>query len=443
MNKSIRCTVVMKKNSVLKNTAWIIGCRIIQSLFSLVIGMLTARFLGPSNYGVISYAASVVAFAAPIMKLGLNHVLVNEILNNPEREGEILGTTILLNLMSAIACIIGVSIFGVVAAPDEPTTRWVCVLYSINLLFQATEMVQYWFQAKQISQYTSIVSLVAYILVSGYKMYLLITKKDVCWFAISQSLDYLIITILLIVIYCRIGGQKFKFSFSCGRRMLNKSKHFIVSSMMITVFSQTDKIMLKMMLSSETVGIYTAAVICAGVSSFVFAAIIDSVRPVVFENKIKSRTAYEESLVMCYSIVIFLSLIQSVIFTIFAKYIILLLYGVEYLESISILRLVVWYTTFSYIGSVRSIWILAENKQKYLWIMNLSGAGANVLFNAILIPFMGAMGAALASLVTQFFTNVVIGFIIKPIRYNNKLLLRGCNPKLLLSYAKMYTRNKF
>ena len=84
---------------------------------------------------------------------------------------------------------------------------------------------------------------------------------------------------------------------------------------------------------------------------------------------------------------------------------------------------------------VRNIWILAENKQKYLWIINLSGALANVALNAVLIPSMGSDGAAWASLVTQMFTNVVTGFLIRPIRRNNRLMFQSLNPKRLWEMA--------
>ena len=75
-------------------------------------------------------------------------------------------------------------------------------------------------------------------------------------------------------------------------------------------------------------------------------------------------------------------------------------------------------------------------EQKYLWIINLSGALANVALNYILIPITGIMGAALASLVTQIFTNVIIGFIIRPIRYSNMLMLRALNPKEMTKAIK-------
>lgn len=425
---------MIKKNSTSQNAIWIISCKIFQSAFGMVVSMLSARYLGPSNYGLISYAASIAAFVLPIVQLGFRSTLVSEIIDNPDREGEIVGTSMFYSFLSAIVCIVAICAFVRVANPNERITYIVCGLYSLCLLAQALEMIQYWFQAKLISQYTSLTGMVAYIIMSCYKIYLLVTQKNIYWFAIANTVDYLIIALVLIAFFYKLSEQKLKVSLKCFLEMFAKSKFFVVSSLMVTIFAQTDKIMLKMMLSEESVGIYSAAVTCAGLTSFVFAAIIDSFRPNVFGKKKISEKDYENSLISCYSVVIFLSLMQSLICTIFSSSIINILYGADYVKSSDVLRIVVWYTTFSYLGPIRNIWILAENKQKYLWKINLSGASANVMLNLLLIPHIGVMGAALASLLTQFFTNVIVGFIIKPIRYNNYLLLKGCNPKPLILY---------
>ena len=186
-------------NRVLKNASWIVGCKIVQSIITFLIGMLTARYLGPSNYGLISYAASVVAFALPIMQLGFNSTLVQEFIEKPDKEGKILGTCLALNILAAIASIIGVTSFAYIANPDEKETVIVCFLYSLTLLFQAIEMTQYWFQAKLLSKYPSIISLAAYTIVALYKVYILATQKGIRWFAVSHVIEAIVIAILLIV----------------------------------------------------------------------------------------------------------------------------------------------------------------------------------------------------------------------------------------------------
>lgn len=426
----------MEGKKVFKNATWIIACKIVQAVLNLVVTMLTARFLGPSGYGLVNYAASVVAFMAPVMQLGLNGVLVQELVNHPEKEGETLGTALAMTSLSSVFCVAGVVGFAAVANFGEKTTIIVCGLYSLLLIFQALEMTQYWFQAKLKSKYTSIVMLIAYAITSAYRIFLLVRGMSIYWFAVSQAIDYLIIAACLLVIYKKLGAQRLSFSKDAMRRMFAKSKYYIVSNLMVTIFAQTDRIMLKLMDGDAATGYYSAAATCAGLTGFVFTAIIDSARPSIFESKKTDEVSFERNMTRLYSVIIYLSLLQSLFITLFSPLIVHILYGSAYAPTENALRLIVWYTTFSYLGSVRNIWILAEDKQKYLWILNLSGALINVVLNAVFIPFWGIMGAAFASLVTQVFTNVVMNIIVRPIARNNLLMLKALNPRVLLDMVR-------
>ena len=427
------------KNKIFRNASWIVVCRIMQAVFNFLISMLTARYLGPSNYGIINYAASIVAFAIPIMQLGLNNILVNETVEHPDEEGKIFGTSILMSMGSSVVCMIGIFAFVSVANFGDIESILTCVLYSALLICQAVEMIQYWYQSKLMSKYVSVVSLIAYVIVSAYKLFLLITGKSVYWFAISNAIDYIIIAIALLIIYKKLGGQRLSFSRATAKRMFSSSKYYIVSGMMVTIFAQTDKIMLKLMLGDTETGYYSAAVTCAGMLSFVFAAIIDSIRPSILENKHIDKDKYEDSVKLLYSIVIYLSLGMSVVITLLAEPIISILYGSEYSPAIAMLRIMVWYTTFSYYGGAKDVWILAEKKQKYLLLLNMSGAICNVILNLILIRYMGGRGACVASLITQFLTNVVMMIVIKPLRYNFKLLIQSLN---IIGVSKKLLRRK-
>lgn len=431
----------MFTHKVAKNASWIIGCRIAQAVIGLVVGMLTARYLGPSNFGVINYAASLVTFATPIMQLGLNDVMVQELVNNPEKDGEILGTSILMSSLSAIFCAAGLFVTVSFLNAGETETIIVCCLYSSILIFQAAELTQYWFQAKFLSKYTSLAVFAAYMSVAAYRIYLLVSGKSVYWFAVSNSFAAILIAGSYFVLYKKNGGGLFKISLSTAKRLFTKSYFYIFAALMVVVFAQTDRIMIKNMLGNAETGFYSAAITCAGMTTFVFAALIDSFRPLIFEKKKTSVESYENSVVSLYSVIIYLALAQSVVMTVFAPLIIKILYGADYAPSVGVLQIIVWYTTFSYLGSARSIWILAESKQKYLWIIHLLGVVANVALNFALIPLWGINGAAIASVITQFVVNIGSGWIVKPIGYNNVLIFRALNPKYLkLMVSRMRKR---
>lgn len=429
-------------NNVLKNASWIIGCRIIQSVLGLFVGMLTARYLGPSNYGIINYAAAIVAFVTPIMQLGFRNTMVHEIINKPEREGKTVGTALIFNLMSAVVCIAGIAIFVLIANKGEKETIIVCILYSLGLLFQAIEMIQYWFQAKLLSKYHSLVSIVAYVVVSAYKIYLLASGKNIYWFALSQALDFLIISVLLVLIYTKKSKQRLSFSFSVGSSMLSVCKHYIVSGIMVATFGYVGSIVLKFFMDSKAVGIYSAAVTCNSVTGFVYNAIIDSARPSILESRAAGREDYENKLITLYSVVTFIAFMQSVAMCVLGKYIVDILYGNAYTASVLPLKIICWQNVFSYMGTVRNIWILAEGKQKYLWIINLCGAAFSIGLNIVLVIFFNIVGAAIATVATQLFTNVILGFIIRPISKNNRILFSSFNPKYLIGYFKSFKVKK-
>lgn len=422
----------MLKNKVVKNAAWIIGCRVVQSVLALIINLFTARYLGPSNYGVINYAASLVSFVVPIMSLGITSVLVNEMIKEPEKEGEFLGTSLVMTLITSVSCILGLAAFVAFVNAGETETQIVCILYSLLLIAQSLELLQYWFQAHYLSKYTSLTILFSYLIISAYKIYLLATKKSIYWFALSHCLDYTLIAIILYVIYKAKGGQKFKCSLKTAKRLFSQGKHYIIADLMGVALAQTDRIMIKFINDNEAVGFYSAAFAISGLTSFVFSAIINSMRPLILQYKCENEKNYEKSVSTLYGIVAYLALAQAVFVTVFAKEIVFVLYGSEFMPAVATLRIIVWYTLFTYIGAVRSVWILAEEKQKYLWMISLSGLIVNLVLNIILIPLLGIMGAALATLLTQFFANFVANYIIKPMNRTNLLLFRGLNIKKLL-----------
>ncbi len=416
-------------NKIVNNASWIIGCKLCKAVLVLLTTVLISRHLGVSDYGLLSYAAGLVAFVAPVMKLGIDNVLVKEIVANPESDGEIVGTTMALNLCSAFLCIIGVTCFSFFVNRGEPDTIFICFLYSLMLIFQATEMIYYWFHAKMLAKYSAIAMLAAYVVVAAVQGILVLANANVFAFALSHSIDFLVITVILFILYKKKGGGKLSFSFKRGKALLSVGKFYIISGLMITIFAQTDRIMLKLMVGNEATGLYAAAHTCANMTAFVFVAIVDSMRPGIFEGQREGRALFESRLKQLYTIIIYFSLLQSLVSTVFAPLIIYIMYGQAFMAAVPVLQISVWFTTFSYLGTVRDIWILAEGKQKYLPVINAVGALTNVVLNFMLIPVWGACGAAVASLATQIFTNVVVGYMIPAIRPNNKIMIDSLNLK--------------
>ena len=410
-------------NRFLRNTSWLISSQIIQMIISLFIGMITARYLGPSNYGILNYTASFTTFFTPLCTLGFNGIIVRELVSKKELQGETIGTCIVLRLCSSISSIIIILFLVKVLNSDDEVLLLVSVLQSLQLVFNTFDTIEYWFQAKLESKYTAIARIISYSVVAIYKVTILVLGKDVVWFAFSNTLDVIVLALLFLLLYFRKGKQKFSFSLHRGKEMLMISYNFIISGLMVACYGQMDKIMLGQFLDLTSVGLYSTALYICTLWTFVLNAIINSANPLIFEAKEKSEHLYRKRITQLYASIIWISFSIAIIFCIFARPIILILYGKEYLGATIPLRIISWYTAFSFLGSARNSWLICESKVKYEKYFAGIGAFSNFILNILMIPAFGINGAAFATLLTQIITNFIVPYIIKDTRQNSKLII--------------------
>lgn len=413
------------KSKEAHNAVWIIGGKVVQMLLSVVVGILTARYLGPGNQGLLQYGTAWVTFFTALSNLGINSVIVKEFVDYPNEQGKTLGTALVLQFVSSLLSA-GI-IVGCVCVVDfnEPTTILVVALCSMGLIFHIFDIINYWFQAQYKSKITAMATLIAYVVTSAYKFILLVLDKDVRWFALAYSVDYIVIAVFLLIAYRRYGGESFSFSLPKAKSLLKKSYHYILSSLMVALYTQTDKLMLKQMLSETEVAYYaTAATLCT-MWAFVLAAIIDSMYPTILRLYSTDKEAFEKKNRQLYAIVFYVSCFVSILLLVFGDWGINLLYGEAYAPASAPLKILSWFTAFSYLGVARNAWIVSEGKQKYLKYMYCGAAILNILLNALCIPLLGAAGAAVASLVTQIFTSIVLPMCFREMRPNAKLMIEA------------------
>lgn len=411
------------KSKVVKNAGWLIGGKLANKCLAFLTGILAARYLGPDHYGLINYAIAYTTFFASLCTLGINSVIVKNFVDHPAQEGETIGTTLLLRALSSLLS--AIMIVGIVSIVDkgEPLTIAVAALCSIGLLFQVFDTLNYWFQSKLQSKYAAIASLVSYAVMSAYKIILLLLGKSVLWFALANALEYAVMAVALLVAYFTKGGKRFSASLTKARELLRSSGSFIVAGLMASIYASTDKLMLKQMLGEAAVGYYSLASSVSVSWAFVLSAIIDSLYPGIVQSYRENRFLYEQRNRQLYAAVAYAALLMSTVICLVARPMVVFLYGDAYLPAITPMRVVVWYTAFSYLGVARNAWMVCENQQRYLKYLYAGAALINIILNLVFIPLWGATGAAAASLITQMATTILLPAMIRPLRPNAKLML--------------------
>lgn len=412
----------LRNNKEAKNASWLIGGKIAQMVLSFFVSILTARYLGPGNYGIISYVNAYVAFFTSLCTLGINAVIIKDFVEKPQEQGKTIGTTLAMRFVSSFLSAVMIVCIVNVADRGEPTTIVVAVLCSISLLFQVFDTFNYWFQSRYESKVTSIATFIAYAATTLYRIVLLALQKDVVWFAFATAVDYMVLGAILLYFYKKNNGPRLSISIEKGKNLLGRSYHYILSGMMVAVYGQTDKFMLKQMLDETSVGFYSLASTVNLMWVFVLQAIIDSLNPTIMRLYEKNREQFNRKNRQLYAIVIYVSMAAAICFVLFAPLIIKILYGNAYMPAVGPLRIITWYTIFSYLGVARNAWIVCENQQKYLKYMYLSAAVINVVLNYFMIPIWGASGAAMASLLTEISTSIILPYFIKDMRPNIKLI---------------------
>ncbi len=391
----------LKNSRFVVNTNWLLFKTVYSMLLSLVIGSLSARYLGPSNYGLIGYGASLVTLFTSISQLGLNNIMMNELLRAPEEKGKTLGTALVMRLAASVVSFFCVTFFVCVIEPGNRLLLAVTALQALSIICSVYELLNEWFLSELKSKIYVIASSVGATMVGIWKVVLLMAGASVQWFAASATIQTLVCGGIVFFIFFR---QK-QFRLGCSRsragELFGRSNHYIISGLAIALYTQMDKVMLGKMMGEREVGLYTSAMTVAMLWEFVPQSITNSASAVILEKKNHNEENYLKLFQILLLGVSVMGLMVGVGIQLFGKYVILLLYGREYAEAAPLLQILIWSTSFAMIGTARSIWNVAEDKNRYVKYYTLIGCLFNLVFNYFAIQVWGMTGAAVGTLLSQ------------------------------------------
>ena len=408
-----------------KNLSWIFFGNIVHAIFQFALNIYCARQFGSSDYGVINYCVSLVAFFTAVGTLGFNGVITKFFAQEEENAGKFLGTTILARLVFSVLSII---LLQIIIAFDEaysPTLAIIVLCQSAQIMFGVADLFVYWFRYKNQAKHVAIIRLVAFAMAALWR-FVAIYFHSLEWYSMGISMEIALFSIFLYWLFRReYHEHRLSFDKNCLTQIFRLSYPFIFSAILVTIYGQTDKIMLKSMVDFESVGLYSVSLTLAGAISIIPAALIEGFRPEIMIYKVQNEAKYKHRLRQLYGIVFWICVLYCVFITILSEPLIRLLYGEQYLAAVSSLSIIVWYTSFSYFGAINNMYMVAENKTFWVQIITLVGAVLNVALNFFFSPLCGIVGAAIASLITQIFGNYILMFLIKPLRGGFKLLNEG------------------
>ncbi len=409
-----------------KNTGWLFAAKITTLSISFFVGIAVARYLGPTNYGSLNYVLSFVGLFGFISSLGIDNILSRELINSPEKRDSLLGTSFVIKIVGSLLAL-AITVSATFATNNTPFLRFVILLVSSSYIFQAFGVIDNFFQANVKAKSIAIAQLVAYVISAILKLVFIFLGFGFSYFALMYSVDYILLATTLIYLYRKQDLKIFKWKFekSLAVQLLKNSWPLIISTAFYFVYMRIDQIMLKQIIDEKAVGIYSVGVKLSEVWYFVPSMIISSIFPAIVNAK-KSGDAkmYENRLKKFYSLFIWLPILFLIPTIALAPQIIRILFGAQYMEAVSILQIYVWSGISISLGMAVSQFLITENYIKIMMFSTCLGAMANIVLNLLLIPRMGTVGAAIASLVSYTLVPMSIIFF-KQSRGQIRLIIKG------------------
>ncbi|WP_442589357.1 flippase [Pedobacter sp. AW31-3R] len=401
-------------NKYIKNTGWLMFGKVL----SMVVGFMIARYLGAASFGELSFADAFTAILAAVGALGLDTFIIREIINEPLKRDEILGTSLILRLgvnLLLIPCTIGIYLlFHHFSDRPGDSLTWIVLILAFASFFKSFNVIDSYFQSQVASKYVVQVQNICVILSAVIKILLVVFDMPLFCFALALTGDSVMLALGLVFMYQKRGLHMRNWTFSKSRAMglLQKSFPLILAAVMISIYMKIDQVMLKSVGNVE-VGIYTAAAKISEAWYFIPVAIVTSVFPAIINARKTDLERYQKRLKNLYDLLVFISLPVALCISFFANDIIHLLYGNAYEGSGIMLSIHIWSGIFVFLGSASSQYLLAEGYTMISFQRTTLGAIINVLLNLWLIPLYGGVGASVATLFACMFSTFYLLFIPK------------------------------
>jgi len=418
-----------------KNTSWLFFEKILRMVIGLFVGIWVARYLGPEQFGLLSYSQSFVGLFIAISMLGLDGIIIRELIKDENRRDELLGTAFWLKFFGAFLVLVILAIAIHFTSNDTYTNILVFIIASATI-FQSFNVVDLYFQSKVLSKFVVYANIISLFISSVIKVLLILNEASLISFVWVILFDSFILACGFIYFYIKNNLSLFKWRFdkTVAIDLLKDSWPLLLSALFATAYMKIDQIMIHNMLDSYSVGIYSVAVRMTELFYFIPLILKNSLQPIIL--KLKDKEVIREKLSYIFILIIWTSLFCVFVFILGGEWFILKFFGEQYIDSVPISMILIWTNVFVAIAFSFSIWLLSENLQKKTIYMGLFGLISNIVGNIILIPIYGVYGAAVATLIGHFFTYIIYDIFDKDFRKIFILKVIGLFPVVLLIKRK-------
>ena len=425
-------------NKYLKNAGWLMFGKVV----SLIVNLAITRYLGPILFGDLSFGLSLVAILAAVGGLGLDTFIIREVIQEPARRDEILGTSLVLRMVAnglLIPIAIGIYLIShnFSSNPGDSLTLLIALL-AFASFFKSFNVIDSYFQSQVQSKYVVQVQNVSLIVTSVFKILIITFSLPLIYIVFAYIVDAVVLATGLVIAYQNRGLKILNWTFNKERAkfLLIKSSPLILSAVMVTIYMKIDVVMLRSV-GSKAVGIYSSAQNLSEAWYFIPSAIVVSVFPALLNARKTDLIRYEKRLGNLYDLLVYINIPVAVFISFFGSDLIHLAYGGKYDGAGPMLSIHIWSGIFVFLGMASSQYLIAEGYTKISFYRTAAGAITNILLNFWLIPKYAGVGASIATLIACFVSTFYV-LLIPKTRHQGIMMLKSLF--LITAFQKILKR---
>ena len=404
-----------------KNASWLLGEKILRMLVGLFVGVWVARYLGPDRFGLFNYAQSFVALFTIIASLGLDGVVVRELVNGEKRKDDLIGTVFWLKLMGAFVVLLLLAVAVNFTSHDHEVNVIVFIIASATI-FQSFNVVDMYFQSKVMGKYIVFANVSTLLISSVVKIALMAYNAELIFFAWAVLFDSIILAMGYIYFYRNhlthsVSNNKsslaLKFNKCIALSLLNESWPLMLSGAASIINMRIDQVLLGSMTNFSTVGNYAVAVRISEIW-FVLPGIIGtSIYPSIISAKKRGIEIYRMRVIAIIKYMSIFAIPFALLVSLLSNIVTSALYGDKYDDAGRYLAFHIWSGVPYLIFFVYSQVVVIEKLTKLTFYISFYAVFVNLLLNYIFIPIYGGVGAATVTLVVAWTSVLATIFLVE------------------------------
>jgi PST family polysaccharide transporter len=408
---------------IVNNASWLFSDRVIRLVVTLFVSSWVARYLGTEQFGILSLAITFTSLGLPLIRLGLDSLIVQFLVQEEATQQDVLGTAFRMRLVAALIVLPIVLLLTMRLYGDNPIIGALSSLLAIGVLIESFDVIDFWFQSQLSSRYVVWARNVTFLLTSAGKVFAILLQAPLLVFGVLYMLDTVMYIVTLIYTYHHSGNRisQWEWNTDLAKKLLRLGAPLILSGIAVSLYMRIDQLMLSFLIpgkqGEEAVGVYAVAVRLSEAWYFVPLVIVSSMFPAILLSKKTSEELYRKRIQRLFNIAVLISYVFAIPITFLSPIIINLLFGAEYAEAASQLAVLVWAGVWVALGVCRSFVLLAENANELTLYGTIIGAVINIILNFILIPTLGGLGCAIATLIAQIFAAHLSTFLHPRLRF--------------------------